>query len=649
MSKIQRFPNPDSISALDVRSDDIKPSSATNSESLEAYSNSPIGAVPKSNGVWEFSVWAPSRESVALHLVSGAGDRSIAMTKNENGYHRVTVNDLAPQSRYLYRLDDSKEYPDPASRFQPDGVHAPSEIFDVADFDWTDAGWQPPALKDNIFYELHVGTYSADGTLDGLHAHLAELADLGITTIELMPLAQFPGSRNWGYDGVYPYAVQNTYGGPRALQRFVNAAHAHGLAVALDVVYNHLGPEGNYLSQFGPYFATKYKTPWGLAINFDGPDSGPVRQFFIENALQWFKDFHIDVLRLDAIHGIFDFGAFHFLAELQCRVELANKELGRNLYLIAESDLNDARILLPPEKGGYGLSAQWSDDFHHSLHTLLTHESAGYYEDFGRLNHLATVLKEGWFYHGQYSRHRRRHHGNSPAGISRSKHVVAIQNHDQVGNRARGDRLASLVDFEAQKLAAGVTLLSPFIPLLFMGEEYGETSPFQYFTSHGDKALIEAVRRGRREEFVAFGWDTDIPDPQSQATFENSRLHHDLQNRNPHRALRSLYQELIRFRRENNLGADANLEITHDEILQVLTVLRKSHGSELLMLFNFAQKNVDLPSATPPGSWTTELNSADSQWQGPATSLPRILNSETVITLSKHSFVVLKQLNKGQP
>jgi maltooligosyltrehalose trehalohydrolase len=427
----------------------------------------------------------------------------------------------------------------------------------------------------------------------------------------------------------------------------VNAAHGHGLAVALDVVYNHLGPEGNYLNQFGPYFATKYKTPWGLAINFDGPESGPVRQFFIENALQWFNDFHIDVLRLDAIHGIFDFGAFHFLAELQRRVELASEQLGRKLYLIAESDLNDARILLPPEKGGHGLAAQWSDDFHHSLHTLLTNETAGYYADFGSLNHLATVLREGWYYHGQYSRHRRRRHGNSPEGISRSRHVVGSQNHDQVGNRARGDRLAYLVDFEAQKLAAGVTLLSPFVPLLFMGEEYGETSPFQYFTSHEDKDLIEAVRRGRREEFVEFGWDTEIPDPQSEATFNISRLRHELRDQNPHRALRLLYQELIRFRRADNLAAEANLEITENEILKVLTVLRKSPGSELLMIFNFAEKDVELLSGVPAGSWITELNSADSQWLGPGSSLPPIVDSKDAIALSSHSFVVLRQQYKG--
>jgi maltooligosyltrehalose trehalohydrolase len=564
------------------------------------------------------------------------------MTKDHWGYHRVLVSDIESHSHYVYRLDDSQEYPDPASRFQPDGVHGPSEIVDLAAFNWTDADWRAPNLDESIFYELHIGTYSEEGSLDGLCAHLPGLADLGVTTIELMPTAQFPGSRNWGYDGVYPFAVQNSYGGPVALQRFVNTAHTYGLAVALDVVYNHLGPEGNYLSQFGPYFTDRYRTPWGQAINFDGPESGPVRRFFIENALYWFKQYHIDILRLDAIHGIYDFGAFHFLAELENQVQLAGKQLGRDLRLVAESDLNDARILLPCEKGGYGLPAQWSDDFHHSLHTLLTRETAGYYSDFGSVGHLASVLREGWFYCGQYSQFRRRQHGNSPRGISHSHFVVCSQNHDQVGNRARGERLSMLVNFEAQKLAAGVTLLSPFVPLLFMGEEYGESSPFQYFTSHGDKDLVEAVRCGRREESAGFGWDNEIPDPQDETTFANSRLHHSLRERDPHRALRLLYQELIRFRRTNHLGSDADLKVTESESLHILIVLRGSPDSRLLMIFNFGTGNIALDSGMPPGRWTMELNSADSRWLGPGNLFPGTVGPNDTMMLSGQSFVVLR-------
>jgi len=602
----------------------------------------PLGANRQPGGAWEFVVWAPDREKVAAHLV-GPRERCLAMTKDRWGYHQVLADDIEPQTRYLYRLDDSHEYPDPASRFQPEGVHGPSEIVDLAAFHWTDADWKAPSIEESIFYEVHVGTYSAEGSLDSLSAHLPELAALGVTTIEVMPIAQFPGSRNWGYDGVFPFAVQNSYGGPLALQRFVNAAHAHGLAVALDVVYNHLGPEGNYLGQFGPYFTHRYITPWGQAINFDGAQSGPVRWFFIQNALSWFEHYHVDVLRLDAIHGIFDLGAYHFLAELQDQVQLASKRLGRQLHLVAESDLNDARILLPREKGGYGLPAQWSNDFHHSLHTLLTREANGYYADFGSINHLAEVLRAGWFYQGQYSKFRRRRHGNSPRGISRSHHVVCSQDHDQVGNRAHGERLSALANFEAQKLAAGITLLSPFVPLLFMGEEYGELSPFLYFVSHGDKDLADAVRRGRRSQFSEFGWTDDIPDPHDEKTFADSKLKQNLADADPHRTLRLFYLELIRFRRANHLASDANLEVTESESLRVLTLLRTAHGLSLLMVFNFNTSEASVPLDMPTGSWTTDLNSADTRWLGPGQRIPPTVDSSNNLALPGQSFVVFKR------
>jgi maltooligosyltrehalose trehalohydrolase len=599
-----------------------------------------LGAHRRTDGQWEFLVWAPRRKNVAVH-VFGANERFVPMVRNEAGYHQTLVNDLDPHSRYLYRLDDSQEYPDPASRFQPDGVHKPSEIVDLTEFEWTDSNWKPPKLEDSVFYELHVGTFSEQGSLDGVRAQLAELVDLGVTTIELMPLAQFPGARNWGYDGVYPFAVQNTYGGPLALQRLVNAAHSAGLAVALDVVYNHLGPEGNYLSQFGPYFSDRYRTPWGEAINFDGADSDPVRQYFVENALFWLEQFHIDVLRLDAIHGIFDFGAYHILAELEDQVELAGKRADRDFYLIAESDLNDARVLRPREQGGCGLPAQWSDDFHHSLHTLLTRESQGYYADFGSVGHLASVLRDRWYYHGQYSKFRRRRHGNPARGIPRSHFVVFSQNHDQVGNRARGDRLSTLVDFEGQKLAAGVTLLSPFVPLLFMGEEYGEPAPFLYFTSHGDKDLIEAVRRGRREEFAEFGWAGEVPDPQDERTFAASRLHPHLHEADPHRALWNFYRELIQFRRANRLGADAELEIAASEAPPLLTIGRRAAGREFLVIFNFSDSDAEISLARRSGNRTTEIYSADRRWLGPGGDFPRVLAAGSRAKLAGKSFVAL--------
>src|SRR5579862_790268 len=486
-----------------------------------------IGAIPRAGASWHFSVWAPKRQSVAVHVL-GDNEQMVRMEKADCGYYHATLRNLATGDRYLYRLDDEHERPDPASRFQPDGVHGPSQLVDLRAFEWSDSNWKGRPLGSSIFYELHVGTYTREGTFEAIIERLPELVDLGVTTIELMPVAQFPGSRNWGYDGVYLFAPQNSYGGPYALERLVDAAHAHGLAVALDVVYNHLGPEGNYLAEYGPYFTEKYRTPWGKAVNFDDAHSEPVRRFFIQNALYWLKEYHFDALRLDAIHGIFDFSGRHFLEELQDEVGRLAKQLGRQIHLIAESDLNDARVLLPREKGGYGLAAQWSDDFHHSLHTLLTRERNGYYGDFGDVHHLAGVIRDGWYYRGQFSHFRRRQHGNSARGIAKSRFVVFSQNHDQVGNRALGERLSRLVSFEGQKLAAGVTLLSPFVPLLFMGEEYGETSPFQYFVSHGDKDLIEAVRRGRQEEFASFGWKTEVPDPQAESTFVNSKLHQQL-------------------------------------------------------------------------------------------------------------------------
>jgi len=625
------------------------------------------GPTLRSDGSCQFLVWAPCHKSVKLRLFSvkdsvarkpiaephdRADDQIIEMTRNEFGYFRAVVNKVDRDSRYMYQLESpgsgAKELPDPASRYQPEGVHGASQLVDLADFSWGDDGWKAPALERSAFYELHIGTYTRAGTLDALVKRLPRLVDLGVTTVELMPVAQFPGARNWGYDGVYPYAVQNSYGGPRALQRFVNAAHRCGLAVALDVIYNHLGPEGNYLAEFGPYFTQKYKTPWGQAINFDGAESEPVRRYFIDNAVYWFENFHVDVLRLDAIHGIYDFSALHILQEWQARVEDAAERLGRKLMLVAESDLNDVRVLRPREQGGYGIEAQWNDDFHHSVHTLLTKESQGYYADFGQVADLAAVLRDGWLYQGQYSRFRKRRHGNSAREISKSRLVVCNQNHDQVGNRARGERLSQLVSFEALKLAAGLTLLSPFVPLLFMGEEYGETVPFLYFTDHGDQSLIEAVRNGRRAEFAEFGWDQDVPDPQDPGTFEKSRLL-KLDDREPHRTLRGLYQELMRLRRQQEWGASAQWVITEDEKRKTLTMIRRRNGVTIAMIFNFGEESVQevLPqvrssSGAASNSWTAALCSSDGKWLGPGTAREGQDSKFGTISLPAQSFIVLR-------
>src|SRR5437667_2761407 len=475
-----------------------------------------LGAVWLDHNRYRFRVWAPFSKEVHVHIVAPE-ERLIRMQAN-GGYHKITLDHVAPGTRYVYRLSNGTELPDPASRHQPEGVHGPSEVVDPR-FECGDGHWFGLPIENYIIYELHVGTFTPKGTFEAVIPHLDDLAQIGITTIELMPVAQFPGSRNWGYDGVYPFAPQNSYGGPTGLQRMVNAVHTRGLAVALDVVYNHLGPEGNHLPAYRPYFTDRCRTPWGEAINYDGAHSDEVRRYFIENALYWLEEYHFDILRLDAIHSIFDFSASPFLAELKAAVADLSRRLGRQTHLIAESDLNDSRVILPRERGGYGVDGQWSDDFHHALHALLTKERTGYYQDFGDISQLATIFREGWYFRGQYSRFRQRRHGNSTRGLSPSHFVVCSQNHDQVGNRATGQRLSALVDFESQKLAAGATLLSPFVPLLFMGEEYSETAPFQYFTSHLDASLVEAVRRGRREEFAAFGWEGTVPDPQDEGTF----------------------------------------------------------------------------------------------------------------------------------
>ena len=601
-----------------------------------------VGANRLPDGSWEFLLWAPQARAVSLYFPQSA--ELCPMEPLADGYHRATITALETGSKYLYRLDGERDRPDPASRFQPEGVHGPSQLVDLAAFQWTDHNWKGTTLERSIFYELHVGTYTLEGTFDAVVKHVPELAALGVTTLELMPIAQFPGSRNWGYDGAYLFAPQNRYGGPESLQRLVNAAHRQGLSVALDVVYNHLGPEGNYLNAYGPYFTDRYQTPWGQAINFDGVDSDEVRRFFIENALYWLEDYHFDALRLDAVHGIYDFGARHLLAELKSAVAELAQRLGRPLQLIAESDLNDSRILNEPERGGYGIDAQWSDDFHHSVHTLLTGEDQGYYSDFVGVGPLVSTLRDGWYYSGQHSNYRKRRHGNSPRGLSPTKFVVCSQNHDQVGNRAAGERLTSLVGFEALKLAAGITLLSPFVPMLFMGEEYGETAPFQYFTSHGDPDLVEAVRRGRREEFATFGWEQSVPDPQDEETFRRSKLDHSLEQKEPHRTLLRFYRQLIRIREEQELGKPGPRTVR--ELGGCALLLARDNGSrQLAMLYNFAAFPVRVNSPDIAGKWTIVINSADASWNGPEPNLPPEVTLSTAgeLRLSPHSFLVIER------
>src|SRR5690348_3348882 len=577
----------------------------------------PLGAHYLGAGRGHFLVWAPHAGKVELHVVSPS-DRIVQMQPREGGYHQVLAEGVAPGTRYFYRLDGRTERPDPASHYQPEGVHGPSEVVSLPP-KWNDAGWTGLDLADYIIYEIHIGAFTQQGTFESAIPHLDGLCELGITAVELMPVGQFPGGRNWGYDGTYPFAVQDSYGGPAGLKAFVEGCHQRRLAVVLDVVYIHLGPEGNYLAEFGPYFTDRYRTPWGKAINFDGPQSDEVRRFFIENALYWTKEFHIDALRLDAVHAIVDPSARPVLEELGLAIHHQARELKRPVHVIAESDRNDSRMVRGRDSGGYGLDAQWSDDFHHALHTLLTPERNGYYSDFGTVEQLATAYREGFVYSGQHSIYRKRRHGNSSKGLPPEKFVVFAQNHDQVGNRLLGERLSQLVSFEALKLAAAAVLLSPFTPLLFMGEEYGESAPFRYFVSHSDPDLIEAVRKGRQEEFAAFDWAGQIPDPQSSQTFQECKLHHALKPEDNHKTLYDFARELIRLRKQipalSGNCSDA-VEAIAFEREKLLWLRRGQPGSHVVVVISFGDKPVTAVLPFPKARFSKILDSADRQWNG---------------------------------
>jgi len=567
------------------------------------------GATLLPDGSVHFSVWAPHAESLQVRVRSGpaAGVHPLCRSEQVAGLHETIVADVGVGADYAFIHADGRELPDPVSRWQPEGVHGPSRVVDPDAYRWRDDAWQGIPLADYVIYELHVGTFTPQGTFDAAVAELPRLQELGVTAIELMPVAQFPGSRNWGYDGVSLYAVQHSYGGPDGLKRFVDAAHAHGLAVVLDVVYNHLGPEGNYLDAYGPYFTDRYRTPWGRAVNYDGAHSEEVRRYVIDNARHWVTEYHVDALRLDAVHGIFDLGACHLLQELAAEVHRVAEQVGRPVVVIAESDLNDPRLLRPVEQGGYALDAQWSDDFHHAVHVLVTGEASGYYVDYGGLDMVAAALREPFVYAGQYSAHRGRRHGAPSTGLPRERFVVAIQNHDQVGNRATGERLSTLVQPEVQRATAALLLLSPYVPLIFMGDEYGETNPFQYFISHSDDGLVEAVRNGRREEFATFGWGDAVPDPQDEATFRCSVLERSRAEVMPHAGLLALYRDLLTLRAGHRaLRPDGSTTtVAHDAAAGWITLHRvpvvgdpHAGGSEYLAAFNFGgvERSVPLPA-----------------------------------------------------
>jgi len=523
-----------------------------------------------------FEVWAPRPERV--ELVIGEQRHAMAPVDDRPGWLAVEVADAGPGTRYGYSLDGGPPRPDPRSPSQPDGVDGPSEVVDHSAFSWTDAGWRGIPLASAVVYELHVGTFTEAGTFDAAIEKLPHLVDLGIDAIELLPVNEFPGERGWGYDGVDLFAPHHAYGGPEGLKRLVDACHAAGMAVIMDVVYNHLGPAGNYLGEYGPYFTEKYNTPWGMAVNLDDRGSDETRRFFLDNGLSWLRDYHCDGLRIDAVHALVDTSAMHLLEELGLEVEALSAQLGRSLFLIAESDLNDPRIVARREVGGYGMDAQWSDDFHHALHTVLTGERSGYYQDFGSLEQLATALRRAFVYAGDFAPERGRRHGRVPAGIPGWRFLGYLQDHDQIGNRAQGERSSHLMSPARLKIAAALVLTAPFVPMLYMGEEWGATSPFQYFTDHPDPELGRAVSEGRRSEFSSFGWKPeDVPDPQDVATFQRSKLRWDEAGEGEHADLLAWHRDLIALRRRVPALTDGRLdavEVEVDEPAGHLTVRR---------------------------------------------------------------------------
>ena len=553
------------------------------------------GATVLPEGGVEFRVWAPRVRAMSVRI-EGSRHREHAMDREGEDFHAVVKNARSGEY-YSYVLDDKADRSDPVSRSQPEGVHGPSQIVDPNGFAWSDSDWRGIPLRDYIIYELHVGTFTPEGTFEATIARLPYLKELGITAVELMPVGEFPGNRNWGYDGVDIYAPQSTYGGPLGLKKLVNACHETGLAVALDVVYNHFGPEGNYLGEFGPYFTDHYKSPWGDAINFDGPGADGVRRLIIDNALYWLTEYHIDALRLDAIHAIYDFSARHVLEELDDRFHEQSAALGRQAFTIAESDLNDVRVIAPREAGGYGLDAQWLDDFHHAVFGVLTGNRRGFLRDFGHIADICKALRDGYVIDGVWSAYRQRRFGNSSKDRPGEHFVAFLENHDQVANTSEGLRLAARVSFEEQKLAAAILLCAPYVPLLFMGQEFSDPAPFLYFTSHTDPELARAVSEGRKKEYGDFATAGEgvYEDPQSQRAFGKSKLSWTAIDAAPHSAMLRLYRDLIALRKNQPALSNCRRDLTCvavDENARTLTMERSDpFGPSVLLLCNFGEEH----------------------------------------------------------
>lgn len=602
------------------------------------------GAHYLGNGRCSFTLWAPLAEKAELHIVSPE-EKLLEMEKKEQGYYYVETNHVLPGARYFYRLNGEKDRPDPATHFQPDGLHKASQVVDHTSYQWKDDNWQGIPLKDMIIYELHVGTFTPEGTFQALTGRLDDLVRLGINAIEILPISQFPGNRNWGYDGVHPYSVQNSYGTPDDLRTLIDECHARGIAVILDIVYNHLGPEGNYVTEMGPYFIEKYHTPWGAALNYDEAYADPIRDFFAESAVFFLDKYHFDGLRLDAVHAVFDMGAVHFWQYVTEKIEQLSLLKGKHFFTIAESDLNDTKVISPRERGGWGFDSQWMDDFHHSLHAVLTKETTGYYSDFGGLEHVAKAIQEGYVYNGIYSEYRKRKYGNDSSGYPGEDFVVCIQNHDQVGNRMMGDRITSMLSFEALKLAAATLLLSPYVPMLFMGEEYAEDAPFAYFVSHSDPGLVEAVRKGRKAEFSAFAWMGEAPDPQAEETFLSSKLQWDKRNEGKHLNMLNWYKQLIALRKERPALHNPDKNCLQVSIArQHILVLQRWHQSDDLMcLLNFSDQPVEFWLEGNESIWHQILDSTETRYGGNGSDLPYVLQANTDLPLSPYSVTVYER------
>lgn len=578
-----------------------------------------------------FKVWAPRCGKLRVKWFESGRSQFAPMEKDEQGFFSTEIPQARAGLHYLYQLNQEVERADPVSRLQAESVHGPSVIVDPK-FPWKDKAWKGLGTHELILYELHIGTFSPEGSFEVVQKKISYLKELGITGIEIMPVAQFPGKKNWGYDGVGLYSVQNTYGGPLGLKKLVNACHQEGMAVALDVVYNHLGPEGNYLDQYGPYFTDKYHTPWGRAFNYDDRDSGPVRQFVIDNALYWISEYHIDILRLDAVQGIFDFSARPLLEELTDAVHKQAETLGRRAVVIAESDLNDSKLIREKKHSGYGMDSQWSDDFHHSVHAYLTGERRGYYEDYGTLSQLSKAIQKAFVYDGTYSKFRRRRYGTSTNGLAGEKFVIGTQNHDQVGNRPWGERLSSLISFEEDKIAACILLFSPYIPLLFMGQEYAERAPFQYFIDHGDPELVKAVVQGRKKEFESFGWKK-IPDPVDPETFQRSCLNWNLMKSGQHAQMLRLYRDLIQWRKKIKILTDLkrqDVAVDYDEEALWISMEYRKASKGWALIASFAKEEQAIKSPFR-GQFQPKLHTASVSYGGKLKREVKFLPREIVL------------------